>query len=263
MTSADRIRAALAWRAGRRVACSRRPRARRHPGPIAAATARGRALYVTHCAVSSRRRRPRRRPARSSASRSRRPDLTLFAAHNGDVFPSALVRRINRREAAAMPRPTADRTCAGSGAMRSSVPGRGPATRRTSASTRSSGISKRSSSEAGTDGQLTTGEKIAPKPNAMTSATRCRQPRRQRPRARCSDSRARAARPRSWRRSSRARRRRTPGSPCPAGSRRSGAGRRGRKARGPQQFAQRRAGLRLGRQTRADAGTSACPRRAR
>jgi len=61
-------------------------------GPTAA-TARGRALYVTHCALCHG---GAGHGDGAFAIRLKEPppDLTLFAAHNGDVFPSALVRRI-------------------------------------------------------------------------------------------------------------------------------------------------------------------------
>lgn len=91
MKSADWIRAAMAG-ALVVVACSS-PAAGQTPPGSTAATARGRSLYVTHCAV-----------CHGAAGHSDGPfvdrlkepppDLTLFAAHNGDLFPSALVRRI-------------------------------------------------------------------------------------------------------------------------------------------------------------------------
>ena len=61
-------------------------------GPTAA-TAQGRTLYKTHCAVCH------GTTGRGDGPLAFRlnvppPDVTLFAAHNGDVFPSATVRRI-------------------------------------------------------------------------------------------------------------------------------------------------------------------------
>jgi mono/diheme cytochrome c family protein len=61
-------------------------------GP-AAEVAQGRTLYKTHCAVCH------GTTGRGDGPLAVRlrvppPDLTLFAAHNGDVFPSATVHRI-------------------------------------------------------------------------------------------------------------------------------------------------------------------------
>jgi mono/diheme cytochrome c family protein len=74
------------------VACSSAAAGQTPPGPTAA-TARGRALYKTHCAVCHGAAGHGDGPL-VDLLKEPPPDLTLFAAHNGDVFPSALVRRI-------------------------------------------------------------------------------------------------------------------------------------------------------------------------
>jgi mono/diheme cytochrome c family protein len=91
VASADRIRATLAGVlivAG----CCRVAAAQPTTGSTAA-TARGRALYVTHCAVCHGGGGQGDGPF-AIRLKEPPPDLTLFAAHNADVFPSALVRRI-------------------------------------------------------------------------------------------------------------------------------------------------------------------------
>jgi len=91
VTTAERIRKTLSGVLIAAACCSVAA-AQPEPGSTAA-TARGRALYVTHCAVCHGAAGHGDGPF-TVRLKEPPPDLTLFAAHNGDVFPSAMVRMI-------------------------------------------------------------------------------------------------------------------------------------------------------------------------